>query len=99
TPVGRGEMAAIIMWPGFLVSLLTFGLPSSLTYNLRRYPERSSDIISAASVVTLLIGLITGVVGFVVVPLWLTEYSYTVIVHARWMLLASPLPMLLLFGR
>jgi antigen flippase len=99
TPVGRGEMAAIIMWPGFLVSLLTIGLPSSLTYNLRRYPERTSEIIGAASLVTLLIGLVTGMVGFVVVPLWLTEYSPTIITHARWMLLASPLPMLLLFGR
>jgi O-antigen/teichoic acid export membrane protein len=98
-PAGRGEMAAIIMWPGFLVSLLTLGLPTSLTFNIRRYPERTSEAIGAASVLTLLIGLVTGIVGYVVVPMWLTEYSPTAIVYARWMLLASPLPMMLLFGR
>lgn len=98
-PVGRGQMAAIIMWPGFLVSLLTLGLPSSLTYNLRRHPGRASELIGAASIITLVIGVVTGLVGFVVVPMWLTEYSAIDILHARWMLLASPLPMLLLFGR
>jgi O-antigen/teichoic acid export membrane protein len=98
-PAGRGEMSAIIMWPGFFAALLTLGLPSSLTFNLRRHAERSREIIGAASILTLLIGLVTGILGFVAVPLWLTKYSSADIVHARWMLLASPLPMMLLFGR
>jgi O-antigen/teichoic acid export membrane protein len=98
-PAGRGEMAAIIIWPGFFSALLTLGLPSSMTFNLRRHPERAPETIGAAWLLTLLIGLVTGIVGFVFVPRWLTQYSHVDIVHARWMLLASPLPMLLLFGR
>ena len=33
-PAGRGEMSAIIMWPGFFAAMLTLGLPSSLTLQL-----------------------------------------------------------------
>jgi O-antigen/teichoic acid export membrane protein len=98
-PAGRGEMSAIIIWPGFFSALLTLGLPSSLTFNLRRHPEHAPETVAAASVLTLLIGLVTGILGFVFIPVWLTQYSHTDIVYARWMLLASPLPMMLLFGR
>jgi O-antigen/teichoic acid export membrane protein len=98
-PAGRGEMSAVIMWPGFFAAMLTLGLPTSLTFNLRRHPERAPETIAAAAILTLLIGLATGVLGFLAVPIWLTKYSAADIVHARWMLLASPIPMMLLFGR
>jgi O-antigen/teichoic acid export membrane protein len=98
-PAGRGTMSAIITWPGFCALLLTLGLPSSLTFNLRRHPERTQEIIGAASLLTLLVGVVTGLLGFVIVPLWLTEYSPADIAHAQWVLLASPLPTMLLFGR
>ncbi|HEX9002882.1 MAG TPA: polysaccharide biosynthesis protein, partial [Blastocatellia bacterium] len=38
-PDGRGELAAMILWPVFLANALTLGVPSSLVYNLRREPE------------------------------------------------------------
>ncbi len=98
-PAGRGEMAAIIMWPGFFSAMLTLGLPSSLTFNLRRHPDRTSETLGGALVLTLLIGTVTAILGFFFVPLWLTQYSHATVIHARWMLLASPLPMLLYYGR
>ena len=98
-PAGRGEMSAIIMWPGFFATLLTLGLPSSLTYNLRRHPARAPETIGAATILTLLLGLITGILGFVALPMWLTKYSTGDIVHARWMLLATPLGLIPLCGR
>jgi hypothetical protein len=33
---GRGEQAAMVLWPAFLVYATSLGLPSSLTYHLRR---------------------------------------------------------------
>jgi O-antigen/teichoic acid export membrane protein len=79
-PAGRGEMSAVIMWPGFFAALLTLGLPSSLTYNLRRQPERAPETIGTATMLTLLISVVTGILGFLVLPAWLTEYSATDIV-------------------
>jgi O-antigen/teichoic acid export membrane protein len=98
-PAGRGEMSAIIMWPGFLATLLTLGLPSSLTYNLRRQQGQAPETIGAATVLTLFLGLITGILGFIALPMWLTKYSAVDIVLARWMLLATPLGLIPLCGR
>src|SRR5918997_5012755 len=47
-PSGRGELAALIMWPQFLAYTLTLGLPSALLYNLKRYPDRAPRLFSAA---------------------------------------------------
>ena len=98
-PAGRGEMSAMILWPGFFAALTTLGLPSSLTYNLRRHPERAPETIGAASMLTLLIALVTAALGFVAIPIWLTKYSTGDIVSARWMLLATPLGLIPLCGR
>lgn len=96
---GRGEMSAIMMWPGFFGAILTLGLPSSLTFNLRRDPDAASNTIAAASLIAILLGLLTAAIGYIAVPLWLTNYSVLDVTYARWLLLASPLPILLLFGR
>jgi O-antigen/teichoic acid export membrane protein len=98
-PAGRGEMSAVIMWPGFFAALLTLGLPSSLTYNLRRQPERAPETIGTATMLTLLISVVTGMLGLLVLPAWLTQYSATDIVHARWILLATPLGLVPLCAR
>jgi O-antigen/teichoic acid export membrane protein len=98
-PAGRGEMSAVIMWPGFLAALLTLGLPSSMTYNIRRQPERAPETIGAAMMLALLISVVTAILGFFILPIWLTEYSATDILHARWILLASPLGLLPLCAR
>lgn len=34
-PAGRGELAAMILWPLFIASVTTLGVPSSLIYHLR----------------------------------------------------------------
>ena len=43
-PSGRGELAAMIMWPQFLAYCLTLGVPSALLYNLKRYPGQASSL-------------------------------------------------------
>jgi hypothetical protein len=45
-PTGRGELAAMILWPLFMASITTLGLPSSLIYYLRRKPEERERLIA-----------------------------------------------------
>lgn len=33
---GKGELAAILFWPGFLTNLATLGLPTSLIYHIKK---------------------------------------------------------------
>src|SRR6202022_4041227 len=36
-PAARGELSAIVLWPVFLASLLSFGVQTSLVFNLRKH--------------------------------------------------------------
>jgi len=74
-PTGRGEQAAMILWSGFLASTMTLGLPSSLVYNLKRYPEEKSQLLCAALFLSSGLGLAASVIGIVFMPQWLAQYS------------------------
>ena len=46
-PAGRGELSAMMLWYIFLASVFSFGVPSALTYRLRRHPEQISELSGA----------------------------------------------------
>ena len=89
-PSGRGEQAAIIMVPQFLAYALTLGLPEALVYNLKRYPDRTSQLFSAALLLATFMGAVATLVGVLLVPHWLTEYSPAVIRFAQLSTLIAP---------
>lgn len=88
---GRGEQAALILWPQFLAYSITLGLPSALLYNMRRYSEQKSKLISAALVITGGLGLIATAIGIIFIPQWLDQYSLEVVRQAQQFMVMSPL--------
>lgn len=93
-PQGRGELAAIAMWPQFLAYALTLGLPSSLLYSLKKSPEMSRELLSASLVVAVALGLMATFAGVVFIPAWLSDYSGDVVRLARWAMIFAPLSLL-----
>jgi len=93
-PHGRGELAAIILWPQALAFAITLGLPSALLYNLRRHPERASQLFSAALLIGTLMGGLATVIGVLFIPRWLTEYSSEVVHYAQLAMVIAPLMLL-----
>lgn len=91
---GRGEQAAIVLWPQFLAYLMTLGIPSSLIYNLKRHRDRESEIFSAALILSIGLGLLTIGVGVAFIPQWMTQYSASTVQTAQWFMLAAPLSLL-----
>ncbi|MBF2087341.1 MAG: oligosaccharide flippase family protein [Synechococcales cyanobacterium K44_A2020_017] len=91
---GRGELAAVILWPQFLAYALTLGVPQSLLYNLKRYPEEKSELFSTALVLSFILGLVASGVGIIFMPLWLSQYSPDIVRAAQWFMLASPLSLM-----
>ena len=75
-PAGRGEQAAIVLWPAFLCGLATFGVPVALRYQLRRNPERERELFSTALALALVFGLVAAAVGAIAVPHWLGGHRY-----------------------
>jgi O-antigen/teichoic acid export membrane protein len=90
-PDGRGEQAAMIMWPQFLAYIITFGIPSSLVYFLKTHKERSESYFSAAVILSVVLGAAAAIGGWFFIPYWLKEYSSPVVLFSQMSLLLCPL--------
>ena len=98
-PVGRGELAAMILWPLFMASVTTLGVPSSLIYYLRHRPEERERLIANGFLMATVLGIIAAAVAAFVLPWWLHQYSAPIIHAAEWFLLTVPICSVTLAGR
>jgi O-antigen/teichoic acid export membrane protein len=98
-PTGRGQLAAMTLWPLFFAGLTTFGIPSSLVYFLRSRPERRGDLIAGGLAMSALLGVFTGVVGAIFIPHWLHQYPDWEIRDAQWLMIVTPIWSVTFVGR
>ena len=90
-PEGRGEQAALILWPEFMANVITLGIPSALVYNLRRYPEERSNFFSAAVILCAILGVGSATVGILFLPQWLSQYPTETIRMAQLLMPIVPI--------
>ncbi len=93
-PAGRGELAAMILWPQLLVFTIALGIPKSLLYNLKKYPEERSKFFSIALVLGTVLGILAAIIGIIFIPSWLSQYSLSAIRQAQWLMLTAPIALL-----
>jgi O-antigen/teichoic acid export membrane protein len=98
-PEGRGELAAMILWPVFLAAALSLGVPSALTFQLRRNPARQSRLMGAALLLAILTGAAAALLGMLFMQAWIPQYSPRVILFAKIFLFSAPITSLLMVGR
>lgn len=98
-PAGRGELAALILWPVFLAGILTFGMPAAVTFRLKSSTDRQSALLGAGMVLALVTGVVGALVGILFMPVWLKQYSPEVVFYARLFTLYTPFSALLPIGR
>jgi O-antigen/teichoic acid export membrane protein len=98
-PAGRGELAAMILWPLFLAYLTSLGIPRSLIYFLRNRKEERLRLIPTGLIASLLLGCIAGVGGTFFLPFWLHNYSRELIRASQFFLLTTPVFALIETGR
>jgi O-antigen/teichoic acid export membrane protein len=94
-PAGRGESAAIGLWPQFLALVMSLGLPTALLYNLKRYPEDQPSSVLAALLLGTGLGILATGVGSLLLPLWLAQYSPAIIQAGQWLMIAAPVVLLM----
>lgn len=73
---GFGQYQEFVIYAMLLVALCTFGVDSSLTYFLPRYPERERKIVSQTTVVNLVTSTVCLLALFLAKPLVLKIASY-----------------------
>lgn len=93
-PAGRGELAAILLWPQLLSFLLVLGLPSALLYNLKLRPEKSSALVGASLVMGTVAGIVAILIGMLLIPWWLEQYTVEIRHFAQLCMLAAPFALL-----
>jgi len=98
-PAGRGELAAMILWPLFVASVTTLGVPSSLIYHFRRWPERRDQLVASGFLLAAFLGTVAAAAFSFILPWWLRQYSPEVVDAAEWFLLTVPVCAVTLAGR
>jgi O-antigen/teichoic acid export membrane protein len=98
-PAGRGELAAMILWPLLVASITTLGVPSSLIYYLRQRPQERRELIGSGFIMAVVLGSFAAVVAALILPWWLRQYSPFVIHTAQWFLITVPICSVTLAGR
>ncbi|GIO89214.1 lipopolysaccharide biosynthesis protein [Paenibacillus lactis] len=93
-PEGRGEQAAMIMWPRFLAYSLTLGIPAALVYYMKKKNEDQGSLYVTALYMSVLLGFVAMAVGAVIIPVWMKGYSGEVVDFAVWALIMSPVAMI-----
>lgn len=86
-PTGRGELAAAIIWPTFIMNMVSLGMPQATIFFSGKFREDPGRVMGSV----LPIGVIQGVLGFMIgwllIPGILSEQGASVIEMSRWYLL------------
>jgi O-antigen/teichoic acid export membrane protein len=98
-PQGRGELAAILLWPQLLAGALTLGLPSAVTYHIRLQSRKTAALLQAGLVLGLLIGFAATCAAIFFAPYLLHQYNPAIIEIARWLMPNLMIGIYLLIGR
>lgn len=95
-PHGRGEVAAAIIVPPFLGAMALLGLQQSLIYHMKAEPARDREYLGAALLLGAASGIVAGVAGMLLVPLWLTGFDAETVTLVRSFALMAPFGVLVL---
>ncbi len=97
-PTGRGELAAIQLWAGFLAILAMAGLPEAVVYFSAKKPEDVTEYLASALALGLALSMVFVGFGYLFIPYVLQSQSNEVILAARSYLLFIPVTVALTIG-
>jgi O-antigen/teichoic acid export membrane protein len=90
-PEGRGELAAIQMWPAFLATIAYLGLPNALIFYSAQSAEKAGRYLGSATALALLMSVPVMALGYALLPYVLSAQAPDTIAAARWYLLLLPI--------
>ncbi|HVO27021.1 MAG TPA: oligosaccharide flippase family protein [Candidatus Margulisiibacteriota bacterium] len=93
-PEGRGQLAAIQMWPNFLAGVACLGLPQALTFYSAQSTSGPGRYLGSAMCLGMFASVPVMIVGYASMPGLLPAQSASVVAAARWYLLLLPIQVL-----
>lgn len=96
-PEGRGEQAAMILWPQFLAYTMTLGIPSSLVYYYKKNREHASSYFAISILLSIVLGIAAATIGVFLIPHLLSGYSPAIVLFAQISMIICPIALLSTF--
>jgi O-antigen/teichoic acid export membrane protein len=93
-PDGRGQLAAVQIWPTFLAGIAALGLPEAVIYFGAREPGEVKRYLLSAIALGLLSSFLLGTIGCFLLPYLLRAQSASIVSIATFYLLLIPLNIL-----
>lgn len=81
-PAGRGELAAILIWPNLLAPIGLMGLDESVVYFLNSKKQKYEALLSNAIFIALVFSFIVIVIGVMLMPVLVVDEDYLPTVNA-----------------
>lgn len=75
-PSGRGELAAILLWPGLFVILGSLGVDDAIAYHTARRTAPIRAIVGTAAALWIVQSVVIVAIGATLVPLFLGHYGH-----------------------
>jgi O-antigen/teichoic acid export membrane protein len=88
---GRGELAAIQLWPTFLAGFSILGLSEAIIYFTAKEPQHAGNYLVSAMGLTLLASVPFMALGYIILPVFLVSQSSEVVAASRICLLMIPI--------
>jgi antigen flippase len=82
-PEGRGEYAAVSVWPQLLATIAMAGMSSAIVFRMRTVPAQAGAIAGAALLTALGLGALAVGLGVVLLPLLMKQYSPALTLFAQ----------------
>src|SRR5262245_4948224 len=90
-PDGRGEQAAMAVWPQLFAFCFSVGMAQTIIFKVNHDRSHASDFVVPALLVSAIAGTAAGLVGVAIIPHWLGHYGRETIWFAQLMMVATPL--------
>jgi O-antigen/teichoic acid export membrane protein len=90
-PEGRGELAAIQLWPTFIGTVATLGLPEALVYYCAKEPSKSGRHFAGAVCIAAFSSLVFMTLGYFIIPQLIGTHQAVLIRSAQQYLWIVPL--------
>jgi len=97
-PSGRGQLAALVLWPFLLANITATGMADAITYYTSKEEEHRKDLVGTSLLIALVQAGVYLTVAWFLMPAVLNRYGESVVEASRWYLAWIPLYLLWFTG-
>jgi len=88
---GKGELTTVLLWPNIFQGFGAFGLPHAVVYYTGLKKQNLEAVVGSTILIGIFQGLLIGIVGYLSVPLIITQYKIEIVRLTQTVFLCVPI--------